>query len=134
MGRRGRALSDPVDRAVGSFPPIGDFTLTIRNGPKVERDRFDAVGPAIDALQRRMEELAGTTRRRTVDLRYKRFEPVQQVAVRAEISGPGRLRAGVDLRGDGSTEAYTGRLRRRLVEQRERETPYDALRRSLGGS
>ena len=54
------------------------------------------------------------------------------MAARGEVAGPGRLRGGVDLRGDGSAEAFTGRLRRRLVEQREGETPYDALRRALG--
>jgi hypothetical protein len=108
------------------------FTVTVRNGPKVEHRRAGTLAEALDALEGRMRELSGSVRRPAVDLRYKRFDPIQQVAARGEVAGPARLRGGVDLRGDGSVEAFTGRLRRRLVAPRERESAYDALRRALG--
>jgi len=62
----------------------------------------------------------------------RKIEPVQQVVARLELRGPKRLRAGVDVRGDGSSESYTGRVHRRLIEQRPDESAYDALRRELG--
>ena len=61
------------------------------------------------------------------------FTPQQQVAARVELAGRG-VRAGIDVRGDGAAEAWTGRVRRRVIAQEGRETPYDALRRVVGQS
>ena len=98
----------------------------------MERIRFQDLGDALAALERRGEELQSDAGTRTVELKLMRkVEPVQQVVARLELAGPNRLRAGIDVRGDGSAEAWTGRVRRSLIEQLDGESPYDALRRSV---
>jgi hypothetical protein len=112
------------------------WKLTVRTSGKVERLAFAELPEALDAAEARAREIAGSVPKQAIDAKIRRFEPVQQVAARLELAGPERLvpsvRAGLDVRGDGSTEAYLGRLRREVVEQRKGETPYRALRRVLG--
>ena len=111
------------------------WNLIVRIGGKVSRSRFDQLGEALDAVETEARVAAANAPRKVVDAKIRKFEPVQQVVARVEISGPERVlpkvRAGIDVRGDGSAEAYLGRVRRELVEQRGRESPYDALRRVL---
>jgi hypothetical protein len=110
----------------------GGYRLTVRSGAEVRRERYEALEQALDEIERRGRELERAANAQAVGGRLmRRIEPVQQVVARLEVSGPGRLRAGVDVRGDGSSEGYTGRVRRRLVEQRAGESAYDALRRAL---
>jgi hypothetical protein len=107
------------------------YRVVVRSGPRVARLEAGSVDAALELIEEQARELSRGPRSGPVELRYKTFEPVQQVAHRIELSGPRRLRAGVDVRGDGSVEAWTGKLRRRVVEQEKGESPYDALRRTL---
>ena len=109
------------------------WRVTVRDGPRVTKLRAEALEQALELVEREGRALAAGPGRRTVELRARTFTPQQQVAGRVELAGPG-VRAGVDVRGDGAAEAWTGRLRRRVVEQQDRESPYDALRRVLGQS
>jgi hypothetical protein len=111
------------------------WRLTVRAEHRVERSRFDDLPRALDALERRGRELARTAPRKPVDVKIKQFEPVQQVIARLELAGPERwlpsVRAGVDVRGDGSSEAYRGGMRRQLLEPRRGEDAFGVLRSAL---
>jgi hypothetical protein len=109
------------------------WRIVVRNGPKVEKLRAEGLEEALDLAEREARVLAAAPGRRTVALRSREFTPQQQVAGRVELTGRG-VRAGIDVRGDGAAEAWTGRIRRRVVEQQDRETPYDALRRVVAQS
>lgn len=111
------------------------WRLTVRVEAKVDRQEFDGLDQALTALEAQGRELVDSAPREAVNAKIKRFEPVQQVVGRLELAGPERLlpsvRVGVDVRGDGSTEAFRGRVRRKLIEQRTNEDAFAALRRSL---
>jgi hypothetical protein len=111
---------------------VAAFKLTVRRTGATERSRFETLDTALRALETRLDELATTAARpRPQRSLTREYAPVRQVAARGEVAGPRGLRGGVDLRGDGSAEAFTGRWRRTLVERHAGETAYDALARAL---
>ncbi|MBJ7328794.1 MAG: hypothetical protein JHC95_02785 [Solirubrobacteraceae bacterium] len=106
--------------------------MTIRIGPKVRKLRAESAARAVDLLE---DGLVGAeARREEINALTRTYSPQQQVAARGEIASArfGGTRAGVDIRGDGSSEAYTGKVTRRLIEQQDGESAFDALRRTLG--
>jgi hypothetical protein len=107
------------------------YTLTARVRGKVTHERFDDLESALDDLERRGHALQG---RADADLvggsLMRRFQPEEQVTARLELSGPRRLRVGVDIRGDGTAMPFTGSLIRKPVERLRGESAYDALRRA----
>jgi hypothetical protein len=112
---------------------LSSYKLVVRTEGKVEQARLDSLDAALDSLESRARELSENADGKVVDAKIRKFDPIQQVVGRLELSGPSRLHAGVDVRGDGSMESYTGRLRRKLIEQRDGESPFEALRRELSG-
>ena len=112
------------------------YKVTIRVGPQVSRARVPTLADAVDLLELRLRELGPEARRGTKRAFRRTYEPIAQVAARGEISGPSRLnprvRAGADVRGDGSIEAYRGRVNRQVVELEPGEAAFDGLRRVLG--
>jgi hypothetical protein len=106
------------------------YTLTLRREGDSERQRFATLDGALDALETEIRAMSQTVRRQTTKSLGREYEPAELVAVRAEVSGPS-VRGGVDLRGDGSVQAFNGRIRRSVIEPGEGEDPYAALRRVL---
>jgi hypothetical protein len=113
---------------------MAHWMVTVRRRAKVTRERRDTLEAALGRLAERGGRLQDEAEANPLDVRLRRFEPAQQVYARVELAGPGRVRAGVDIRGDGSAEAYTGRLRRTVIELHAGELAYDSLRRTLVGS
>jgi hypothetical protein len=107
----------------------------VRTGPRVERARFEALDDVLDQLSDRVRQLAGAAERAPAETQLRQYTPADQVVARLELSGPERrlssVHAGVDVRGDGSTEAYVGRVRRKLIDRRDGEDDLAALRRAL---
>ncbi len=113
------------------------YTVTVRVGPMVTRKRAPTLDDAIDLLELELRSLGPRALRKTAKAFVREVPPAAQVSARGELSGPGRLRpkvrAGADVRGDGSIEAYRGKVQREVVKQQRGESPFDALRRVLEG-
>ena len=97
------------------------YTLTVRRRGATARERFPSLPEALAALEARLDELTPGERRGRERALSREIAAVDQVALRGEVAGPG-VRGGVDVRGDGSAEAFTGRWRRVLVEREAGET------------
>lgn len=104
------------------------YKVVMRFGPHVETARFASLDEALDGLAARIPQVS---RREPRSAFGREYEPVRQVAGRLELRGPHGARGGVDVRGDGSAEAWTGGWRRAAVLEEPGETPYDAVLRAL---
>jgi len=104
------------------------WRVTVRIGPEVEKLRAETAEEALDAVELNARAASNTERRETVDMRVRRYEAGDQVAGRVELNGPG-VAVGVDVRGDGGIQAWTGRWRRRPLKLEDGETPFEGLRR-----
>jgi hypothetical protein len=103
------------------------YRLTVRRGPNVEKASRETLEEALDLLEAYTRT---ATQRDAVDFVSRRYEPGDQVAMRIELKGDG-VRAGLDVHGDGTAVAWTGRIRRVVIEPERGESPIAALRRTL---
>ena len=107
----------------------------MRAGGRVEHQHFEDLERALGALGSRMTELADVASEHPARTRLRRYAPEDQVVARIELSGPQRrladVHAGIDVRGDGSTEAYVGQVRRKALDRGPDENVVAALRRAV---
>ena len=109
----------------------------MRAGPRVDHTRFDALDAALDALEHRVTQLADEPRAG----RPRRSSSATALPSRSwpgsSSSGPerrlSRRHAGIDIQGDGATDAYLGRVRRKRIERADGDDTLAALRRALLG-
>src|SRR3954467_2261902 len=111
------------------------WRVTVRNGPNVEKLRCETLPQALDGLGERPRGVADGNGLHDIDLGVRRYKPEDQVAARAELKGPQRLRpiihAGIDVHGDGSVVAGSGGGRGGPTPMGGGETAYSALRRAV---
>ena len=109
------------------------YRVTVRQGPKVARHKFEDLNEAIATLERSAKDIRsqGPLEAKKV---FREYEPGIQVAGRVEISTGSFLRsgreAGIDVMGDGTLVAYEGGLRRSELDP-GRDGPFEAIRRAL---
>jgi hypothetical protein len=108
---------------------VAAYRLTVRHGPKVERQTFESLDEAIAAMERRAEEIRGEGPLASVKA-LRDYEPGERVHARLELSTGGVLRgreAGIDVMGDGVLVPYAGVVRKRRLEPEDGETAFEAV-------
>ncbi len=110
------------------------WKLTIRHGSDVEHESFGELDEAVAVMRERALAIRAEGPVKGVSS-LRDFGPEQQVHARLQIAGKGLLRkpvAGIDVRGDGTFMPYRGGVTREELDPTGYETPFDAVRETLG--
>jgi hypothetical protein len=110
------------------------WTLTIRHGSSVDREKFEDVDSAIVAARARLVQIQKEGGLPAINA-LRDFAPEQRVHARFELDGPGLFRGakgGIDLMGNGSVVAYTGTIRKEPLDADSLDEAFESLRRALG--
>ena len=111
------------------------WKLTVRHGSDVSHESFDDLDEAVAEMRRRALAIRAEGPLRPASM-LRDFSPGDQVHARLQLSGRGLLRkpvAGVDVRGDGTFVPYRGGVGREELDPTAHDTPFDAVRETLGG-
>lgn len=114
---------------------MAKYVLKLREGPTVSRERCASEQALFDRVEELAREMSDRADRTPVKSMFRDYEAIELVHGRIEVSiaeGPlKRRRGGIDVRRDGSIEAFIGRTNRSVVEPTPGETIPQALRREL---
>jgi hypothetical protein len=112
---------------------VSAWRLVIRHGPRVERQRYEDLDAALQAMERRADEIRAEGPLREISA-LRDYPPRARVHARLELSTGGLIRgreAGVDVMGDGTLVPYVGVVRKRRLDTPARESAFDAVREAL---
>lgn len=114
---------------------MSKYGLKLREGPKVTRLRCATIDELFEQVERQSEEMSDRADGEAVSSMFRDYEAIELVHGRIEVTiadGPFKhRRGGIDVRRDGSIEAFVGRANRTVVEPTPGETIPQALRREL---
>jgi len=109
---------------------LGGYKLTIRHGPKVDRESHPSLTDAVDSMRSHVGRIRSEGGLPEVTM-FRHYEPGARVHARLEISTGGLFRgrdAGIDVMGDGSLIPFSGGVVRKPLEPAGEESPFDAVR------
>lgn len=110
------------------------WKLTVRNGSEVEHMSFGELEAAVATMRERAMAIRAEGPAKGVSA-LRDFAPGDQVRARLQLSGKGLLRrpvAGIDVRGDGTFMPFRGSVRREALDPTGYDTPFEAVRETLG--
>jgi hypothetical protein len=113
---------------------VAYWKLTVRHGSDVERLSFEDLDEAVAAMRARALEIRAGGPVKPV-AGFKDYEPRELVQARLQLSRGNLLRkqvAGIDVRGNGEFVPYRGGVGREELDPSGHETPFDAVRETLG--
>jgi len=109
------------------------WTLTIRSGARVQRERYETLDAALAAMRAHANAIRARGRLGPAQA-FREYAPGERVQARLELTAGGWLRrrhGGLDVMGDGALVPYVGAIRKRRLEPGRGEDAFAAIAAAL---